>query len=46
MTRIGMIALGLVAWLTSIALLSTPGIIAAALLVAWATFGLITERSR
>ena len=46
-TRIGMIVVGLVIWLAAIALpgSSFPGLLLGTIMVAWATFGLLTEES-
>ena len=44
-TRIGMIVVGLAIWLVAIAWpgWSLPGLLLGALMVAWASFGLMTE---
>jgi hypothetical protein len=42
-TRWAMVAIGLAAWVTSIAFFATWGIVASAVVVAWATFGLLTK---
>ena len=44
-TRIGMIVLGLAIWLVAIAWpgRSIPGLLLGSMMVAWASFGLMTE---